>query len=75
MERVAKLANQMTDAGQKRPPITSHVLDQVSGKPAVGVRVVLEFLDTSIGDWRMVRRIEGAYRASTAMPAHETPLM
>lgn len=53
MERVAKLAGQMSNAG--RPPITSHVLDQVSGKPAVGVKVVLESLDTSSGQWQLVR--------------------
>ncbi|TYZ59927.1 hypothetical protein PybrP1_012012 [[Pythium] brassicae (nom. inval.)] len=37
-----------------RSPVTSHVLDTSRGRPAAGMRVVLEALDADSGQWRSV---------------------
>ena len=40
-------------AGPTRPPVTSHVLDTGSGRPAQGVSVTLEFREPT-GSWNQV---------------------
>lgn len=37
-----------------RSPVTSHVLDTSRGRPAVGIRVVLEVQDATDGQWHVV---------------------
>ncbi len=59
MDRVERIAKHMVGSGvpqssvkEGRPPITSHVLDTVSGRPAVGVKVVLDRGDGK--EWEQV---------------------
>ncbi len=59
MDRVERIAKHMVGSGaspasvkEGRPPITSHVLDTVSGRPAAGVKVVLDMLDGK--EWKQV---------------------
>eukprot|EP00802_Teleaulax_amphioxeia_P031211 Tamp_34307.p1 GENE.Tamp_34307~~Tamp_34307.p1 ORF type:complete len:134 (+),score=24.69 Tamp_34307:18-419(+) len=57
MQRVEKLAAHLLKsqpAAMSRPPITSHVLDTGTGKPAEGVSVVLD-MQTSSG-WQQIGR-------------------
>ena len=61
-QRLQVLARQVVDpstivtkvqaAGMSRPPITSHVLDTTTGRPAMNVNVRLEFL--GMGGWTQV---------------------
>jgi hypothetical protein len=60
MDRIERVAKHMVGsaassgpAKEGRPPITSHVLDTVTGRPAVGVKVSLDKLEGN--EWRQVR--------------------